>query len=296
MQWISLLMKPYQVLFMFCALVGTISTQNTDSSSDPSYADGYPDPSIDLTDQSQSQEQEQETVSALKTKELPIINPRRLNPNLLMVCDDLLSPDDVYTSLMTVLARVEDAFRRNNCDTQTFQISQVPVVVHTLLGRLRSIPLSKIKEHPFIGSFVETLMTRTKKLLAKAESCQLDYVLLTKIIRMSMKFLVNRINCGYVEGDMVKNQYGLPSGYGSYLPPLGPGLWPRRRGLSLPFPFTKYGSMRYFDPRYPYWRWPNLQSPIDPWGRVPRLARAIQPLASKTWPYYVPDSTGEVMP
>ncbi len=141
--------------------------------------------------------------------ELPIINGARLDPKLLLVCDDLLSPDDIYTGLITVLVRIEDTLREKKCNKDVIQIHDLPLTVNTLMGKLRDLPLPTLEEHPVVGTFIDTMRKRTQELLEKAEKCQLDYVLLMKIVRMSLKMLVNRINCTAIKTDIMRNKAGF---------------------------------------------------------------------------------------
>lgn len=145
-------------------------------------------------------------VSAEQKEELPIINPRRIDPSLLMVCDDMLTPDDIYTGLMSVLVKIENTLRNRGCDPRAVAIHKYPTAVHTLLGQLRHVSPSSMQRHPVLGTYLDTMATRTRQLIAAANNCQLDYVLLMKIIRMSMKLLVNRVMCGIVEADVLRRR------------------------------------------------------------------------------------------
>lgn len=190
--------------------------------------------------------------------EMPILNPRQLDPSLLMICDPLLTPDDIYTGLMTVMVRIEDTLRRRRCSTRNFKIHRFPITVHTLLGQLRRMPVGRIQRHPVLGTYLDTMATRTKELLSKANQCQLDYVLLMKVVRMSMKLLINRITCGFVEIDVLRNRFGWPSKYGSQVsPPPPPPSTPvlsslDQMGVGYPAQISKLAPDYPFTSRQPY--------------------------------------------
>lgn len=145
-------------------------------------------------------------VSAEQREELPIVNPHNIDPNLLMVCDDVLTPDDIYSGLISVLVKIEDVLRNQRCDPRSFAIHEYPVTIQTLLGQLRHVSSSRMRHHPVLGTYLDTMATRTRQLIGKARNCQLDYVLLMKIIRMSMKLLVNQVMCGFVESDVLRRR------------------------------------------------------------------------------------------
>lgn len=191
-------------------------------------------------------------IDRLQRNELPIVNPRHLDPNILMICDDQLSPDDIYTGLMAVLVRVEDTLRRNGCSRSRFAIHRFPVNVHTLLGKLRTTVTPRMQQHPYLGTYLDTMQARASQLIRKAENCQLDYVLLMKVIRMSMKLLVNKIMCGFVEVDVLRNRYG----------------WPPKYGTGLPYyPSPYHGHVYPYARRYPFYYYPRRLPPppvIDP--------------------------------
>lgn len=235
-------------------------------------------------------------VNSEQKNELPILNPRQLDPSLLMVCDDLLTPDDIYTGLMSVMVRVEDTLRRRGCDPRSFAVHRFPTTVHTLLGHLSRMPVRPLRRHPVLGTYLDTMAARTRELLAKAEQCQLDYVLLMKLVRMSMKLLVNRIMCGFVEIDVLRNRFGWPKKYGSRLGAkqrgsaqnIGAGFAPGPNDLA-PAPYAPY----YDGPRYPFTRRPITYPggpPMRPWSYYapppppPSTSRAVSPQAR--WPYY----------
>lgn len=191
-------------------------------------------------------------VDRLQREELPIVNPRRLDPNILMICDDQLSPDDIYTGLMAVLVRVEDTLRRNGCSRSRFAIHRFPINVHTLLGKLRTTVTPRMQQHPYLGTYLDTMQARASQLIRKAENCQLDYVLLMKVVRMSMKLLVNKIMCGFVEVDVLRNRYG----------------WPPKYGTGLPYyPYPYHSHVYPYTRRYPFYYYPRRLPPppvIDP--------------------------------
>ncbi|PJF18347.1 hypothetical protein PSACC_01846 [Paramicrosporidium saccamoebae] len=201
-------------------------------------------------------------VNEEQKNEMPILNPKKLDPNLLMVCDNSLSPDDVYTGLMTIMTRIEDTLRRSRCNKSTFQIHSLPQYVHSLLGKLGSAPSEEVKKHPVLGTFLDTMVTRTRELLRKAQYCQLDWILLMKVIRMSVKLLVNKVMCGFVQVDVLRNRFGYPSKYGNNVPTppaptdrIGDGFSrPLRRHPRYRYPFSRRhgANTRPLPPKWPY--------------------------------------------
>lgn len=149
--------------------------------------------------------------------EMPILRPDSIDPRLLMVCDSLLSVDDIYTGLMSVMARVEDAWRTANCGASTVAVHSMPVIVHTLLGRLEALDVKALRSHPILGTYVETMAAKAADLISKAGQCQLDYVLLTKVVRMTLKLLADRVACAQIQADVLRSKAGLATAYGSAL-------------------------------------------------------------------------------
>jgi hypothetical protein len=209
-------------------------------------------------------------VNEEQKNEMPILNPKKLDPNLLMVCDNALSPDDVYTGLMTIMTRIEDALRRNRCNRSTFQIHSLPQYVHSLLGKLGSAPSEEVRKHPVLGTFLDTMVTRTRQLLHKANYCQLDWVLLMKVIRMSTKLLVNKVMCGFIQVDVLRNRFGYPKKYGGNVPTaptdrIGDGFGRAlRRPPSYRYSFSRlHGAGRAsVPPKWPYY--PPSYQPSNP--------------------------------
>lgn len=254
-------------VFVFSIFISNLSCQ-TIFGSDL----GLSQPNANITSPSLGEPlQKMKVVDGEQRIEFPILNPKNIDPNLLMVCDDLLSPDDIYTGLMSVLVRVEDTLRRNKCDTSIIQIHDLPIMVHSLLGPLKPLPMDTIRKHPIIGTYVDTMTSRSAELVKQAESCKLDYRLLMKIVRLSMKLLVDRISCGYVKIDVLRNKFGLPSQYGcklgadqdgknktdpSVFGVLGMGYTSTDTGNLLPinsgtYPYSRYGQQ--YTGKYPNW-------------------------------------------
>lgn len=162
-------------------------------------------------------------------QEMPILNPRHLDENLVMICDTGMTPDDIYTGLTSVLVRIEDTLRSRRCSRRRFHYHKHPMHIRTLFGKLNKWPVSDVRRHPVHGTFLDTMAQRTRQLIHKAKHCELDYVLLMKVIRMSMKLLVNDVMCGFVEIDKLRNRLGWSSKYGT----------------------------RHHKKRRPYYRWPR---------------------------------------
>ena len=216
---------------------------------------------------------------------MPILDPRHLDENLMMVCDTQMTPDDIYTGLVSVLVRVEDTLRNHRCSRRRFHRQRMDV--HTLLGGLNEWHLRDVRKHPIGGTFLDTMAARTRQLIQKARHCELDYVLLMKIVRMSMKLMVNNVMCAFVEVDRLRGRLGLPSKYGSrdrkhrprekhHRPHHHHRRRPRRPPSYYPPYYPNY-------PNYPYY--PNY----------PNYLNYYFPHRPSRWPY-VPDGYGPYNP
>lgn len=239
-------------------------------------------------------DQQRWVIDKEQRNELPILNPRNLDPNLLMVCDDSLTADDIYTGLLAVMVRVEDTLRRNRCNPNRFAIHRFPINVHTLLGKLQSQINPHLQQHPILGTFLDTMQARAAELIKKASYCQLDYVLLMKIVRMSMKLLVNKVMCGFVEVDVLRNRYGWPRKYGTRTGSRYPPYWDD--SMSSP-PLASYydGPLYPYTRDFPYYYPPSKKfdspspSPLAPKvipATIDRNNDVVKPI--QKWPYYPP--------
>lgn len=192
-------------------------------------------------------------------RELPIIRPRGFDPNLLMVCDDLLSPDDLYASQQAIMVRVEDALRRHRC--RSFQVHQKPIRVENLYGSTHRMPLAHLRRHPVLGTFVETIMIKSDQLIEGAERCFVDWRILEKINRMFSKMLLNRLACSQIEQDYLRDRLG----------------WKR-----------KYGTE-------PFWRYPAMPH-LGAWPYNPRDGESYNPRDGRSWPYNPSSKGGQSWP
>lgn len=260
-------------------LVSTLATADDSIEREFMYASPPIYPGSSLTP-----DQKQELVDREQRYEMPIINPRKLDPNLLLVCDPALSPDDIYTGLMAVLVRVEDTLRMHRCPASRFAIHGHPVNVHTLLGKIAGHVTPHLESQPILGTFLNTMQARASQLIEKAKQCQIDYVLMMKIIRITMKLLVNRIMCGYVEIDVLRNRFGWPGkqrsrlGIRSAYLPVTPAA-PYYNGPLYPYARAK----PFVYPPYPYIPYSNtLQPKIIP--AITTKNGAMRPV--QKWPYY----------
>lgn len=156
-----------------------------------------------------------------QAEEMPVLNLLAYDPAQMMVCDDILSPDDIYTGLAAVMVRVEDALRSYALANpsgnlqKTFGLHTKPVTVKSLYGKLERRPISEQKRHPVVARYIDTMAQCSEKVIAYAEGGFYDHRLVMKMVRVSMKMLANKLACKEIAFDIAKNRFGWPSKFGS---------------------------------------------------------------------------------
>jgi hypothetical protein len=225
---------------------------------------------------------------------MPILNINRYNPKLLIVCDDLITADDVYTSLMAVMVRVDDTLRAHRCFPDQFGFHEKPIKVHSLFGNLTRSNVERLKSHPILGTYIDTMVSGSGLLIKRAEKCFYDHRLMMKLTRLSMKVIINKLSCTQLALDVAQNRHGWPSKFGSPRQDAGSELSGTEMGS------TGSGSPAVRDPNdagdTPYTRWSGSfgkgpdQWPWNGWNW--RSVKDDGTLPDKT-PNRVPDADGD---
>lgn len=146
--------------------------------------------------------------------EIPMLNLMNYDPSLIMVCSDALTADDIYTSLMAVMVRVEDGLRRNGCCPDRFGLHEQPIQVFSLFGKLSTTNFEGLQKDPILGTYIETMKLHSRQLIEYAEKGFYDHRRMMKLVRMAMKMLVNKLSCTQLALDIAKNRMGWPSKFG----------------------------------------------------------------------------------
>lgn len=143
-----------------------------------------------------------------RQRELPMIDPYYYDPNLLGICDNVISEKAIYNGLMSILVQVENNLRTLKCSNILIHaLPQPPVefVCNSSNYFIDWAPLWQLRFHPFIGTFIDTMYFKARELLDSSLKCQLDMRLLMKLVRMSMKLLMNKVNCCKLQKNLQTN-------------------------------------------------------------------------------------------
>ena len=187
----------------------------------PNSPGSFPDPNQSNPAPKPPAKTSQEAVEREQDNELPILDLSNYNPAIISVCDDMLSADDIYTSLMAIMVNVENRLRKNKCAIDSIGLHESPIKVKSLFGELNTPDLETLRQHPIYGTYIDTLMADTKKLYELANKCYYDHVLMMKIVRMTMKMLINKLTCTELSLRIAKNVLGRPNKFGE--PPVVKG-------------------------------------------------------------------------
>lgn len=208
-------------------------------------------------------------------EEIPLLDLSKYDPAQMAVCDDILSPDDIYTSMVAVMIRVENALRdyalkKDQSNLQkVFGLHSQALPIKSLYGKLERRPVADQKKHPIVAKYIDTMAQVSEKLIAFAEGGFYDHRLMMKLVRISMKMFANKLACKEIAFDIAKNRFGWPSKFGAS--PSAPNPAAESAGFSMgsvagvapstkdpndpgSVPFTRW-SGTFMDPKPAKWPW-----------------------------------------
>lgn len=208
-------------------------------------------------------------------EEMLILDLKQYDPAQMAVCDDILTADDIYTSMVAVMVRVENALRdfalkKDQSNLQkVFGLHSQPITVKSLYGHLERRPVSEQKKHPIVAKYIDTMAQVSEKLIAFAEGGFYDHRLMMKLVRVSMKMFANKLACKEIAFDIAKNRFGWPSKFGASPAAPNPaaesagfgmgsvaGVAPSTKDPNDPgsVPYTRW-SGTFMDPKPEKWPW-----------------------------------------
>lgn len=211
-----------------------------------------------------------------QSEEMPLLDLSKYDPAQMAVCDDILSPEDIYTSMVDVMIRVENALRnfalKNNQSNlqKVFGLHSQALPIKSLYGRkLARRSAEDQKKHPIVAKYIDTMAQASENVIAFAEGGFYDHRLMMKLVRISMKMFANKLACKEIAFDIAKNRFGWPSKFGAS--PAAPNPAAESAGFSMgsvagvapstkdpndpgSVPFTRW-SGTFMDPKPAKWPW-----------------------------------------
>lgn len=133
--------------------------------------------------------------------ELPLYDPAETSmpaQQRHMICSsEQLSVESIYSALNNVLVQFEDALRTANCSQKQrgcgFQIHAEAIPALPLFPGNTTIP--SLNDPSCTSPFALFMRKYTGPLLDSAKTCQPDWRIIHKMVRLAMKTLANKVHC-----------------------------------------------------------------------------------------------------